>query len=519
MKVAPAHPQEADRLSELHALQVLDTPPEPGFDALTALAREISGFDVAVVSLVDADRQWFKSCAGPLDATGTGRDISFCAWTILAPTPLVVPDARIDPRFEANPLVVGPPFIRAYCGIPLVMASGLPIGTLCLLHPAPREPSPVVLRQLVTLGGVIADLLRQRARSRAVEVMSHEIRTTLQGVIGLSGLLAGQACLPPQAARQARLLGDAGDHLVRLTNDALDFARIEAGRIELDRAPFDPAAEFAATMELLAPQARARPVTLRSEIAPGLPALVRGDPGRLRQVLLNLVGNAMKFAPGGEVLARLEPGPGPRLSFTIRDNGIGMTEEERGRLFTRFGQAGPGTARRFGGSGLGLFISRRLVELMGGRIQVESDPGRGSTFSFDIAAEPVPAPAGNSARQACRPRRVLLVEDSPVARMVTRQGLGALGHLVQTAPDGEAAVAAVAAGPFDVVLMDLELPGIDGLEATRAIRRLPEAARGLRILGLTGATSETVRADCAEAGMDGVLWKPIRLRELAAALG
>jgi signal transduction histidine kinase len=521
IKAGP-HPREAERLAELHALLVLDTPREPGFEALTEAARRMSGYDVAVVSLIDAERQWLKACAGPLDASSTGRDVAFCAWTILGAEPLIVRDARADPRFAGNPLVTGPPFIRAYCGIPLAPSEGLPVGTLCLLHGAPRSPTPVQLALLYDLARVATDLLRQRARSEAVAVMAHEIRSSLHGVIGLARMVAAAPGLPAVAEGHAELLSGTSEHLMRVVNDALDYARIEAGRVVLEAVPYNPSAELASVLSLLKPQADAAGVGLVPEVAAGVPARVIGDAARLRQVLLNLVGNAIKFAPGGSVSVSLRAAAEGRLRFVVRDAGIGMSGPEVARLFETFGQAEASTARRFGGSGLGLVICRRLVALMGGDIAVQSEPGAGTTITFDIAAAPDAAQdrvAHDAPAPGDRPLRVLVVDDVAVVRLVTMHALLGLGHAVAAAEHGAAAVAAVARQPFDVVLMDLEMPVMNGFAATRAIRALPAPASSVRILGLTAEQSEEAAAACRDVGMDGVLWKPIRPAELGAALG
>ncbi|MGG5820691.1 ATP-binding protein [Falsiroseomonas sp. HW251] len=514
---ATSHPREAERLAELHALLVLDTAREPGFQALTALARGIAGYEIALIGLVDDDRQWFKACDGPFCATETPRGLAFCAWTILGEEPLVIPDLSADPRFAANPLVTGPPFIRAYCGMPLAPSAGLPVGTLCLLHTEPHEPTAEQLAQLRQVAAAATALLRSRARSEAVSMMSHELRNTLQGIVGMAGVLAATPGLPPKVTTRLRMMDEAAGQLTRLVNDSLEYARLEAGAVTLENAPYSPAAELDAVLALLRPQAEAKLVALSASVGPEVPVEVTGDAGRLRQVLLNLVGNAIKFSPGAAVSVVLRAAPG-RLLFSVRDSGIGMTPAQMARLFERFGQADASTARRFGGSGLGLVICRRLVALMDGRIEVESEPGTGTEFRFDVAA-----PAANASPAAPPPAvatglRILLAEDTPVVRMVTMHALRGMGHEVELAADGEEAVAAAAGGGFDLVLMDLEMPRLGGMDATRRIRALAGARGHVRILGLTAERSEATDAACREAGMDGVLHKPLRPAQLAAAL-
>jgi signal transduction histidine kinase/CheY-like chemotaxis protein len=453
---------------------------------------------------------------------GTSRDVALCAWTILSDKPLLAPDVSLDPRFARHPLVVGPPFIRAYCGFPLMPTPGLAIGTLCVLNDKPAQLDAEQLAQLGSLAELTTDLLRQRARNETVAVISHEIRSSLYGVIGLANMLCDAVGLPAEAAGHAKVLGQAGGHLLQLTTDALEFTRIEAGRLTLEQIEFEPAAEITAVLAMLRAQAEAGGVRLAFELAPGVPSRVVGDPGRLRQVLLNLCGNAIKFAAGGSVSVALSAMPGPRLRFEVRDTGIGMAPEALAKLFEVFGQAEASTARRYGGSGLGLVICRRLVELMGGSILVDSVPGRGSTFRFDIevaAASAARAPelVGRVA-EAAAPRNILLAEDTEVIRLVTTNMLRRLGHEVELAADGREAVAALVGGRFDLVLMDVNMPEMDGIAATRSIRARPGAGPRVPILGLTADDSDQAVTACLAAGMDGVLRKPVTAPKLAAAL-
>jgi signal transduction histidine kinase/CheY-like chemotaxis protein len=387
-----------------------------------------------------------------------------------------------------------------------------------------------------------------RARTEFLAVMSHEIRTPLNAVIGLSGLLQDSASLSPEQAAHARLIREAGDHLLALVNDILDFTSLESGRLQLERAPFDPRAEAAAALALLEPQARAKGLALSLEVADGVPTRALGDAGRLRQVLLNLLGNAVKFTEAGSVhlsVAPLPPGGRGeesadggelRLGFAVRDTGIGIPPEAQPGLFTAFRQGDSSTSRRFGGTGLGLAISRELVERMGGAIAVESAPGAGSTFRFDVrlraAGEPAergrapgpdgPAPAAAADDARPPPRlRILVAEDNGTNRLVLTHRLEQLGHRVDAVSDGREALEAVQERPYDLIVMDMMMPGMDGLEATRAIRALPaQAAARVPIIGLTAAAMPEDEAACLAAGMTGYERKPIgtdRLRAVVAA--
>lgn len=523
----PAHPREIERLAELRALHALDGPADATLDRIADLARRIIGFPIAFVSLIDADRLWFRACSGQALGEGIPRDQAFCAWTILGAAPLVVPDMTQDARFAGHPLVSGPPFVRAYCGIPLMTAPGLSVGTLCAIAETPTEVGPDRVALLQDLAVIATDTLRQQARNEAVSVMSHEIRATLHGVVGLTDMLHETTGLPSEVARNVSLLSETGRHLLQLTTDALEYSRLEAGRLALEAVAFDPAAEIASVLALLRPRAEDGRVNLRSEIGPEVPQRVLGDPGRLRQVLVNLVGNAIKFATGGDVTIALHAileDVDLHLVIEVSDTGVGMTPDELARLFEAFSQAQSSTARHFGGSGLGLVICRRLVELMGGSIRVESTPGHGSKFRFDVRVMPAtqndpPKTSGRTqATLDVPPLRVLLADDNAVVRIVTSEQLRRLGHSVQTVEDGAAAVDAVRSNLIDVVLLDMQMPGLNGPAAARAIRALPGPAGRVCILGTTADDTAKASATCLAAGMDAMLRKPITNAALAVAI-
>lgn len=350
------------------------------------------------------------------------------------------------------------------------------------------------------------------AKSRFVANMSHEIRTPMNGVLGVLHLLKGEDLSADGRVMLEEALA-CGRMLQELLNDVIDFSKVEAGRLELVEEPFSPAAVAEGVASLLRPQAQAKGLSLTVDVS-AAPAWVRGDPVRLRQALFNLIGNAVKFTLEGWIAVRARPveGPlGPRLVFEVEDTGVGIPEAARGRLFERFHQADASTTRRFGGSGLGLAITRRLAELMGGGVGFASTPGSGSRFWLEIGApeaEPPQVAAGESPA-ALDGLRVLIVEDNAVNRMIVTKMLEQLGASVETAEDGLEGVAAASRSAFDLVLMDVQMPGIDGLEASRRIRALPHPAGATPIVALTANVMAHQREAYAAAGMDGVVGKPI----------
>ena len=355
------------------------------------------------------------------------------------------------------------------------------------------------------------------AKSAFLANMSHEIRTPLNGVLGVLHLLKSQSLPEPTQDMLDEALA-CGAMLLTLLNDVVDFSKIEAGRFELSREPTDPRAVVEGVVQLLRPQAEDRGLALTLEID-DMPAWVVADPVRLRQCLFNLVGNAVKFTPRGSVVvsaARCGSPDSPGLRFQVRDTGIGISAEAQATLFERFQQADASTTRRFGGSGLGLAITRKLAEMMGGEVGLSSELGCGSTFWLEVSAPPAEAPDEQSIASdgMLEGMRILVVEDNPTNRMIATKILEGLGASVQTAEDGERGVDAALAGCFDLILMDIQMPGIDGIEATRRIRASTEPCASTPVIALTANVLSHQRDSYFVAGMNGVVGKPISPAEL-----
>jgi PAS domain S-box-containing protein len=360
--------------------------------------------------------------------------------------------------------------------------------------------------------------------------MSHEIRTPMNAIMGVADLLA-KTTLSSEQDKYVQIIRRAGDNLLNLINDILDLSKVEASQLELERTVFSLNDLLEKVVEMVSVRASEKGLALTHEISPNIPANLVGDPTRLRQVLLNLVGNAIKFTEFGDVSLRVthdeDPAHPTALRFTISDTGIGISGEKLSRVFEQFTQADSSTTRRYGGSGLGLTISKRLVELMGGRIRVQSTIGQGSVFDFVLpfeiwsnATRRTDVPVGTDPEPPLRPLRILLAEDSPDNSTIMLAYLQDTPYQLEIAETGAVACAMFEAGHYDLVLMDRQMPVMDGLTATCTIRtwekvngRLPTP-----IIALTASALKGDREKCMAAGCTAYLTKPIRQEVLLQAI-
>ncbi|MEL6429605.1 MAG: ATP-binding protein [Planctomycetota bacterium] len=515
---------EVERLAALRRTGLLDTPSEHRFDEIVRLASEIAETPMALVSLVDEDRQWFKARFG-LAAAETPREFAFCAHAILEPEQVFrVPDTLQDVRFADNPLVTGAPHLRSYYGVPLRAPSGHPIGTLCVLDDRPHELSEQRVRALETLSRQVERIVAledardnalaaNREKARFLAIASHEIRSPLHSVVGTLQLAledAQSSNVGSPLVDDLHTALDASRGLADLVQALLGASRSEAQECVRETVEWAPFLEQ--TLVEWTRAAERKGIKLRTEVTAAPFGEI--DRTRLSQILHNLVGNGVRFTDEGAVVVRVEPSGEGRVRVSVADSGPGIPEDDHARIFEPFERSGTR-----GGTGLGLHVTRGLVAQLEGRIELESAPGHGSEFSFAI-------PCPTSAIEADAPRtpradelpsaRILVVDDEPGSRRVTERLLLSLGLEAHGASNGAEAFELLARGGFDLVLMDYSMPVASGADVCRDLRaRFGDA---IPVIGFTASAHPDVVEECLGAGMQDVLPKPIRIDVLAGAV-
>ncbi|WP_409424702.1 response regulator [Pseudoalteromonas sp. RW-H-Ap-1] len=545
---------ELSRLKDLYEYDVLDTEAEKSFDDLTQLASDICETPISLISLVDPNRQWFKSKYG-IDVAETARDISFCSHAILENQVFEVQNALTDTRFHDNPLVTNDPNIRFYAGAPLITPRGNAIGTLCVISDKPKKLSSKQINALTVLGKeVIAQLElrlnnkklsmaleKQKAHNKELEKlkeeadtanntkskflanMTHELRTPLHGILNLAEFGMTETTTKEKDSTLKSILKSA-HYLSNIVNDILDFSKIEAGKLEIEHIDFNLNDVISDVIKPQLQQASTKGIKLITSVDPKIADNLKGDPLRVSQILNNLCSNAIKFTKTGQVDLKVSIKSSTLqtqvLKFEVIDTGLGINEAVQEHLFKEFHQADSSTSREYGGTGLGLSICARLSELMQGHLSFTSQIGKGSTFTYEQRFEIVLSPiiARQSVEltnlQGCT---VLIAEDNKINQLIIVKMLKVHNADLIIAENGKECVKYFKEHLVDLIFMDIQMPEIDGIKATQAIRSLPKG-KTVPIIAMTANTLKQDIEHYLDIGMDGYLTKPFDKAKLNSLL-
>ena len=545
---------EISRLKDLYEYDILDTEAEKVFDDLTQLAADICETPISLISLVDPNRQWFKSKYG-IEVDETERDIAFCSHAILQKQIFEIQNALVDKRFHDNPLVTNNPNIRFYAGAPLITPRGNAIGTLCVISDEPKRLDKKQVTALTILGKeVITQLelklhnkklanalksqqiqnqalikLKEEAdianhlKSKFLANMTHELRTPLHGILNLAEFAIAETTLVDKDNSLKSILSSAR-YLSNIVNDILDFSKIEANKLEIEHIDFNLNEIVNNVIKPHQKHASRKGINFLFSIDSNTAETLKGDPIRVSQILNNLCSNAIKFTKQGKVEINVRVQKSTKnsqtIEFEIIDTGVGIDEAVQAHLFKEFHQADISTSREYGGTGLGLTICVRLSELMNGKIGLTSTKGKGSTFTylqtFDIATtNKIPKPdIAVTDLQGCH---VLVAEDNKVNQTIVSKMLKAHNANVVFTDNGKECVEYFESNPVDLIFMDIQMPVMDGIQATQAIRAT-KAGQTIPIIAMTANTMKQDIEHYLDIGMDGYLTKPFDKAKLNSLL-
>lgn len=530
MKSAPLTDDEEDRLRALFEYEILDTDRETVFDDLTLLASQICDTPIALISLIDPDRQWFKSKVG-LDANETERDIAFCAHAIHQREVFEIEDTLLDERFFDNPLVTSDPNIRFYAGAPLVTPDGHAIGTLCTISDKPSKLNERQRNSLKILSREVISQLELRSKVKQLDYanrrkteylsnVSHELRTPLNAIISFSQIMLNDLNnqkIPEKFKRYIHHLDYSGRRLLDVINSVLDLTKIEEGKMDTEVSSLDSATFFNSLHGMVANSAEKKGVILNFVLAKNFPETVVIDGVKLNQILINLLNNAIKFTPKNKQVTLTVNHSDHQLEILLQDQGVGISEYDQNFLFDKFIQVEKHRSQE--GSGLGLAITKALVELLKGKINLVSQVDVGTLVKVNLPTSKVPVSDTNK-QPIVKPHfdldsSILIVEDNMINQEVAKAIFENLGCTVTLVETGELAIERAHSESFELIFMDLHLPGIDGYQTAEKINQsFPE----LPIVALTADAFADHNSRNKHPYLSDFLTKPIDKQKLISIL-
>ncbi|QCO38580.1 response regulator [Leptospira interrogans] len=534
---------ETARLRALHSYQILDTASEEKFDSLTQIAAYICNSSMALISLVDTNRLWFKSKLG-MQESEVPRKISFCQYAIMEDDLLEIEDALENEIFKNKPSVLGPPYIRFYVGAPLKTPDGFNIGTLCVFDSQPKHLNPkqrVILKALSNqiiynfeLNKKNIELLLiqkkeeelQKSKSLFFANMSHEIRTPVHGILGVSGLLS-ETELQQEQKEYVDTIQRSGKLLLNLLNDILDFSKLESFNMKIEIIAFDLIDLLKDVFHLFEADAKRKNIEFKLVGKQPSHSIVSTDPHRFKQILVNLISNAIKFTEKGSVLIEFDFKSDLKhcdIQIRIKDTGVGIPEQKLKELFQAYRQVDTSVSRKYGGTGLGLSISKNLSEMMNLKLTARSIINQGSVFEIsgqiplaeksEVNFEPKKATQNIEIQNL----NILVAEDNETNQMLIKKILEKLGYKPVIVSNGIEALHHIKMYKTDVLFLDIQMPELNGIEAAKILTQQNDSSIRPYIIAMTANASQTDKEDCMASGIDQYLSKPFHKEEIADLL-